>query len=75
MRGRHPPSLEECANVGINRGNVYLITARPVLKNQTDQHPFVMTEECSYVRSEQGMKGTYSLAYGTMQQEVIAAMR
>lgn len=29
-----------------------------------------MTEECVYVR-EQGMKGMYSLQYGTMQQEVL----
>lgn len=34
-----------------------------------------MTEECVYVRLEQGLKGTHSLLYGAAQQEVTGAMR
>lgn len=66
----------ECMNVtNGNHGNVYLKTGRPVLKSQPTSIQFVMAEECMYVRLEQGMKRMYSLLYGTMQPEVITAMR
>lgn len=68
MRGRHPPSREECANVSDKCGGVYLITAGLVLKNQTDQHQFVITEECAYVRQAQGRIHDYR--EGIVQQEV-----
>lgn len=36
-------------------------------KNQTNQHPFVMTQECVFVRLERGIKETCSLLYSTTQ--------